>query len=95
MLGIDYFELRKALTACEADLHPDTAPEAIRRAQLADVLLYLHDHPGAGSVEVGDALDLPTWSVECRLAEHRGQPVPYRPMPANRVKACRVYREGA
>jgi hypothetical protein len=94
MQRICYRELRAALAACESDLHPDTAPDAIRRAQLADVLLYLHDHPGASAAEVGDALDLPAWSVECRLAEHRGQPVPFRPMPANRVKACRVYREG-
>lgn len=59
-------------------LHVSTSPEEIRRVQRNDVRVYQKQHPDATPAEIGNALDLPTWIVECRLAELNGQPVPYK-----------------
>lgn len=59
-------------------LHPDTAPEAIRAAHLREVADYYAAHPGATVAEASAALVLPEWTIECRLAEMAGAPVPYR-----------------
>lgn len=48
-----------------------------QRAEVAD---YLAAHPTATPEQIGAALVLPTWSVRLRLAELRGEPVPYRPI---------------
>jgi len=50
---------------------------ARQRAEVAD---YLAAHPDATPEQIGAALVLPTWSVRLRLAELRGEPVPYRPI---------------
>lgn len=67
-----------SLAGAGADLHHSTAPEAIRRAQRAEVAAHLALHPLATAAEVGHALDLPEFSVLMRLAELAGDPVPYR-----------------
>lgn len=49
----------------------------IAAAQRAEVAAHLAAHPTATAEEVGAALVLPTWSVLCRLAELKGEPLPY------------------
>jgi hypothetical protein len=74
-------EIRLSLAGVEGGLHPSTGPGAIRDAQRAEVAAYLWDHPEATPAEVSAALVLPVWSVECRLAELRGLPLPFRTRP--------------
>lgn len=53
-------------------LHPDTSPEAIHAAQLADVRDALAElGPGATAEEIGDRVCLPTWNVRRLLGELR------------------------
>lgn len=59
-------------------LHESTSRDAIRKLQRRDVRAYRKLHPKATPAEIGDALDLPAWIVECRMAEMAGEPVPYR-----------------
>ena len=59
-------------------LHVSTSPEEIRRVQRNDVRVYRKEHPEATPAEIGAAIVLPTWIVECRLAELDDLPVPYK-----------------
>lgn len=48
---------------------------ARQREEVSD---YLAAHPDATAEQIGAALVLPTWSVQVRRAELRGEPIPYR-----------------
>ena len=58
-------------------LTPDTAPELIAKQQREEVAEYLAAHPRATEEQMSAALVLPVWSIRLRLAELRGEPVPY------------------
>lgn len=58
-------------------LTPDTEPEVIAAGQREEVAEYLAAHPRATEEQMSAALVLPVWSIRLRLAELRGQPVPY------------------
>lgn len=90
-------ELRTVLADSARHLHPSTAPDAIRDRQRQDVYEHRHWNPDATAAEIGEALALPTWSVECRIAELDGQPYPYQADPGRRVTMAfaSVRREAA
>lgn len=72
------YALAKALMESAPFLHESTAPDLIAASQREEVRLYRKRHKRATLAEISDALDLPVWSVECRIAELDGKKRPYR-----------------
>lgn len=65
-----------ALTALE--LHPSTEPAVIAAQQRAEVAACRAADPRATPEDIAAELVLPVWSVEVRLAELDGSPIPHR-----------------